>query len=64
MTDGRPPRDAPASLLPPKLVYLDVNQWVALARANTGHRDGEPVKHVKHVLEACDQDAFEEALAL
>ena len=29
----RPPR-------PPKLVYLDLNQWIALAKASAGHRDG------------------------
>lgn len=27
---------------PPKLVYLDLNHWVALAKANAGHRDGQP----------------------
>lgn len=26
---------------PPKLVYLDLNHWVALAKAQAGHRDGE-----------------------
>jgi hypothetical protein len=26
---------------PPKLVYLDLNHWVALAKALAGHRDGE-----------------------
>jgi len=26
---------------PPKLVYLDLNQWIALAKAMAGHRDGE-----------------------
>jgi hypothetical protein len=25
---------------PPKLVYLDLNQWIALAKASAGHRDG------------------------
>src|SRR3984893_13375962 len=27
-------------LLPPKLVYLDLNHWVALAKAMAGHREG------------------------
>lgn len=25
---------------PPKLVYLDLNHWVALAKAHVGHVDG------------------------
>lgn len=35
---------------PPKLVYLDLNHWIELAKAHTGHRDG--ARHVEH-LEAC-----------
>jgi hypothetical protein len=35
---------------PPKLVYLDLNQWIALAKASTGHRDG---RAYKDVLAAC-----------
>jgi hypothetical protein len=31
---------------PPKLVYLDLNQWIALAKAMSGHRDGEAYKEV------------------
>lgn len=31
---------------PPKLVYLDLNQWIALAKAMAGHRDGEAYKDV------------------
>jgi hypothetical protein len=31
---------------PPKLVYLDLNQWIALAKAMAGHRDGEAYKEV------------------
>lgn len=30
----------------PKLVYLDLNQWIALAKAMAGHRDGEAYKEV------------------
>lgn len=32
----------PSRLIPAacRLVYLDLNQWIALAKANTGHRDG------------------------
>jgi hypothetical protein len=35
---------------PPKLVYLDLNHWVTLAKANTGHRGGDSAKNV---LAAC-----------
>lgn len=31
---------------PPKLVYLDLNHWIALAKANTGHPGGEQFKDV------------------
>ncbi len=31
---------------PPKLVYLDLNQWIALSKAMAGHRDGEIHKDV------------------
>lgn len=53
------PADGPAPpfLRPPRLtlpaattVYLDLNHWVALAKANTGHRDGW---EFKPILEAC-----------
>lgn len=27
---------------PPKIVYLDLNHWISLAKASTGHRDGMP----------------------
>lgn len=44
----------PASLIlssrPPKLVYLDLNQWVSLAKAQAGHRDGD--RH-RYALAAC-----------
>src|SRR5262245_29019218 len=40
----------PASLLqsarPPKLVYLDLLHWIALAQANTGHVEGAKVADV------------------
>ncbi len=42
----RPPTDLvwPQSLTPPpdhvRLVYLDLNHWIGLAKANTGHSDG------------------------
>lgn len=39
----RPPR-------PPKLVYLDLNQWIALAKASAGHRDGA---RYQEVLDLC-----------
>lgn len=26
---------------PPRLVYLDLKHWIALAKANGGHRDGK-----------------------
>jgi hypothetical protein len=35
---------------PPKLVYLDLNHWIALAKALAGHRDG---KSHEDVLSAC-----------
>jgi hypothetical protein len=35
---------------PPKLVYLDLNHWVALAKANSRHRDGG---QFREVLAAC-----------
>jgi hypothetical protein len=34
----------------PTLVYLDLNHWIALAKAHAGHPDG--VRHVAH-LQAC-----------
>jgi len=37
-------------LRPPKLVYLDLNHWIALAKAWTGHPAGE---ESKEVLAAC-----------
>lgn len=44
----------PASLVlparPPKLIYLDLNHWIALSKAQTGHREG--AGH-REVLEAC-----------
>ena len=35
---------------PPKLIYLDLNHWIGLAKAHSGHLDGK--KH-KCILEAC-----------
>ena len=35
---------------PPRLVYLDLNHWIELAKALSGHRDG--MKH-RPVLDAC-----------
>lgn len=35
---------------PPKLVYLDLNHWISLAKAWKGHRDG---KDHEEVLSAC-----------
>lgn len=37
---------------PPKLVYLDLNHWIALAKALAGHRDGQ--RH-KDTLSACNR---------
>lgn len=31
---------------PPKLVYLDLNQWIALAKAMAGHREGAAYSEV------------------
>jgi hypothetical protein len=35
---------------PPKLVYSDLNQWIYLAQAATGHRNGP---RYRPALEAC-----------
>lgn len=35
---------------PPKLVYLDVKDWIALSKAHSGHSDG---KHSVPILDAC-----------
>jgi hypothetical protein len=44
----------PATLIqparPPKLVYLDLNHWIALAKAHTGHKGGDADAEV---LTAC-----------
>ena len=45
---------------PPKLVYLDLNHWIALAKALAGHRGGE--EH-KETLLAC-VDAVERGVAV
>ena len=45
---------------PPKLVYLDLNHWVSLAKANSGHGDGD---EFKDVLAAC-LDAVERGVAV
>ena len=38
------------STRPPRLIYLDLNHWIELAKALSGHRDG--TKH-RPVLDAC-----------
>jgi hypothetical protein len=45
---------------PPKLVYLDLNHWVELSKAQAGHPGGE---QFRGVLEAC-VDAVERGAAL
>ena len=35
------PRTLRLPARPPKLVYLDLNHWIALAKANAGHRDAQ-----------------------
>ena len=35
---------------PPRLIYLDLNHWIALSKAFSGHRDGK--KH-RCILDAC-----------
>ena len=37
---------------PPRLVYLDLNHWVSLAKANSGRADGD---EFKEVLVACHE---------
>jgi hypothetical protein len=42
---------------PPKLVYLDLNHWIALSKALAGHRDGEAYTGIlTGVLRAVDQE--------
>jgi hypothetical protein len=42
---------------PPKLVYLDLNHWIALSKALAGHRDGEAYTEIlTRVLRAVDQE--------
>src|SRR5690349_1780930 len=45
---------------PPKLVYLDLNQWIALAKAMAGHREGAAYRDVlTRCLSAVDRgEAF------
>ena len=45
----------PSRLIPPavRLVYLDLNQWIALAKAKTGHRDGVRWRSALEVI--CDR---------
>lgn len=45
---------------PPKLVYLDLNHWVALAKAQAGHHEGS--RHAE-ALTACE-DAVERRAAM
>ena len=47
-TSGRRPGRAPRR--PPELVYLDLLDWIRLAKAMTGHADG---KSATEVLEVC-----------
>jgi hypothetical protein len=44
----------PAKLVPSatRLVYLDLNQWIALAKAVTGHRDGARSQAAVEVMRA------------
>lgn len=35
------------------LVYLDLNHWIALAKANTGHRDGARWRQALETMRAC-----------
>jgi hypothetical protein len=54
------PETLAAPIRPPKLVYLDLNHWIALAKALSGHRDGD---QYKEALAAC-ADAADRGLAL
>jgi hypothetical protein len=48
----------PQSLLRPPVgvcaVYLDLNHWIALAKANTGHRDGQRHRAVLETIRRAD----------
>ena len=54
------PRSLQLPARPPKLVYLDVNHWVSLAKAYTGHREAE---RFTDVLATC-LEALENATAV
>lgn len=54
------PRTLQAPRRPPRLVYLDLNHWIALAKAQSAHPDGE--KH-RETLEWCC-DAVDQGVAL
>lgn len=45
------PKTLLAPQRPPRMVYLDLNHWIALAKALSGHPDGE---ESRSVLEACE----------
>ena len=58
MQEGRARSEVPyrwASTLripagPPRLVYLDLNRWVSLAKANSGHKDGQRFREALNAL--------------
>lgn len=52
------PRTLRIPVRPPELVYLDLNHWIDLARAFSGHREGE--KH-KETLDFCLKSAEEKS---
>ena len=60
MQEGRARSEVPyrwASTLriparPPRLVYLDLNHWVSLAKANSGHKDGERFREALNAVVA------------
>ena len=64
MTEIKPSYVWPATLKvpprPPKLVYLDLNQWIGLAKADTGHKGGAALRQA---LDDC-LDAVEQGLAV
>jgi hypothetical protein len=44
----------PAALIPPerRLIYLDLNQWIAMAKADVGHPDGRRLQAALEALRA------------
>ncbi len=60
MTEYVWPRTLVIPPKPPKLVYLDLNHWIALAKAHAGHKEGA---RFRNALSACE-DALDRRAAI